>query len=164
MQRFWICMVLCVVYVHVTDGAEPLTPSAQRALTVAQEAFTPAWAPCGDSLTTQVLMPGGTEPFGFHQIEPVAWSVEQVYLPFSNNSKPSTEKIYQVSAYTTRYRSWHGTWAPWNTGTAWEVGNIEIFNARVTLPHKGAQTHASQYFVFTSGAFRKPLCKNIPSG
>jgi hypothetical protein len=27
-----------------------------------------------------VLMPGGTEPFGFHQIEPVTWRVEQVYL------------------------------------------------------------------------------------
>ena len=83
-------------------------------------------------------MHGGTEPFGFHQIEPVAWRVEQVYLPFSNNSKPSTEKIYQVSAYTKRYRSWQGTWAPWNTGTEWEVGNIEIFNARVTLPDRGA--------------------------
>lgn len=164
MKRLWIGVVLGVVWAHITAGAEPLTPSAQRALTVAQEAFTPAWAACGDSMTTQVLMPGGTEPFGFHQIEPVAWRVEQVYLPFSNNSKPSTEKIYQVSAYTKRYRSWQGTWAPWNTGTEWEGGNIEIFNARVTLPDKGAQTHASQYFVFTYGAFRKPLCNNIPSG
>ena len=110
MKRLWIGVVLGVVWAHITAGAEPLTPSAQRALKVAQEAFTPAWAACGDSMTTQVLMPGGTEPFGFHQIEPVAWRVEQVYLPFSNNSKPSTEKIYQVSAYTTRYRSWHGTW------------------------------------------------------
>jgi hypothetical protein len=164
MKRFWIGVVLCVICAHGTQGAEPLTPSAQRALTVAQEAFSPAWAPCDDSVTTQVLMPGGTEPFGFHQIAPVTWRVEQVYLPFSNNGKPNTEKIYQVSAYTTRYRSWHGTWAPWNSGTAWEAGNIEIFNVRVTLPDKGAQTSASQYFVFMDGAFRKPLCKNIPSG
>ena len=164
MQRFWIGVVLWVICAHGIQGAEPLAPSAQRALTVAQEAFTPAWAPCDDSLTTQVLMPGGTEPFGFHQIAPVTWRVDQVYLPFSDNGKPSTEKIYQVSAYTTRYRSWHGTWAPWNSGTAWEAGNIEIFNARVTLADTGAQTSASQYFVFRDGAFRKPLCKNIPSG
>src|SRR4051812_45617640 len=117
MKRSWIGVVLCAICAHGTQGAEPLTPSAQRALKVAQEAFTPAWAPCGDSMITQVLMHEGTEPFGFHQIAPVAWRVEQVYLPFSNNSKPSTEKIYQVSAYTTRYRSWQGTWAPWNTGT-----------------------------------------------
>jgi hypothetical protein len=88
MKRLWIGVVLGVVWAHITAGAEPLTPSAQRALTVAQEAFTPAWAACGDSMTTQVLMPGGTEPFGFHQIEPVAWRVEQVYLPFSNGSSP----------------------------------------------------------------------------
>jgi hypothetical protein len=46
----------------------------------------------------------------------------------------------------------------------WEEGKIEIFNARVTIPEKGSLTHASQYFIFTYGEFRKPLCKNIPSG
>ena|SRR5437016_11801999 len=79
--------------------------------------------------------------------------------------KGSKEKIYQVSAYTPRYHSWvGGTWTPWNTGMPWEEGKIEIFNARVTIPEKGLSTHASQYFIFTYGAFRKPLCKNIPSG
>jgi hypothetical protein len=50
MKRLWIGMVLCVVYVHFADGAEPLTPHAQRALKVAQEVFTPMWAPCGDTV------------------------------------------------------------------------------------------------------------------
>jgi len=85
--------------------------------------------------------------------------------PLSSNGKGGKEKIYQVSAYTARYRSWSsGTWTPWNTGMPWETGKIEIFNARVTLSEKGANTHATQYFIFTYGAFRKPLCKNIPSG
>ena len=33
-----------------------------------------------------------------------------------------------------------------------------------TLPDHEAHTHAAQYFVFTDGTFRKPLCKNIPAG
>ena len=45
MKRFWIGVVLCAICAHGTQGAEPLTTSAQQALTVAQEAFTPAWAP-----------------------------------------------------------------------------------------------------------------------
>jgi len=84
--------------------------------------------------------------------------------PLAYDGTGRQEKIYQVSAYTTRYRSWGGTWTPWNTGRPWEQGNIEIFNARVTLPDHGAHTQAAQYFVFTDGAFRKPLCKNIPAG
>ena len=122
MKRLWIGVVLGVVWAHITAGAEPLTPSAQRALKVAQEAFTPAWAACGDSVTTQVVMPGGTEPFGFHQMQPVVWTVEEVYLPCPTTASRAPEKIYQVSAYTTRYRSWGGTWAPWNTGKPWEQG------------------------------------------
>lgn len=163
MQGFWIGVVLCVVYAHITVGAEPLTPHAQRALRVAQEAFTPLWAPCGDTVSTQVLPQGGSASFGFYQMAPVVWQVEEVY-PMSSDGKGGKEQIYQVSAYTARYRSWRGTWTPWNTGMPWEAGNIEIFNARVTLPDTGAHTHASQYFIFTDGAFRKPLCTNIPSG
>ncbi len=163
MNRLWICMVLCVVCVPVTDGAEPLTPSAQQALKVAQDAYTPLWAFCGNTVNTQAFLQGGRESFGFHQIAPVLWQVEEVY-PMSSDAKGGREKIYQVSAYTARYRSWRGTWTSWNTGMPWEAGKIEIFNARVTLPDKGASTHASQYFIFTYGAFRKPLCKNIPVG
>jgi hypothetical protein len=163
MQRFWIGVVLCVVWAHCTQGAEPLPPPAQRALKVAQDVFTPAWVPCGDSVTTQVLPQGGRDAVGFHQIQPVVWTIEEVY-PLSSDGKGRQEQTYQVSAYTTRYRSWGGTWTPWNTGMPWEQGNIEIFNARVTLPAKGAPTHAAQYFIFTEGALRKPLCKNIPAG
>jgi hypothetical protein len=163
MQRFWIGVVLCVICVHVADGAEPLTPHAQRALKVAQAAFTPMWAPCGDTVSTQAFLQGGRESFGFYQMAPVVWQVEEVY-PMSSDGKGGKEKIYQVSAYTARYRSWSGTWTPWNIGMPWEAGKIEIFNARVTLPDKGAHSHASQYFIFTYGAFRKPLCTNIPSG
>src|SRR5213080_2187013 len=90
---------------------------------------------------------------GFHQMEPVLWQIEAVY-PLSSDGKGSKEKIYQVSAYTPRYHSWvGGTWTPWNTGMPWEEGKIEIFNARVTIPEKGLSTHASQYFIFTYGAF-----------
>ena len=163
MQRFWIGVVLCMVCVHFADGAESLTPHAQRALKVAQEAFTPMWAPCGDTVNTQAFLQGGRKSFEFYQIAPVVWQVEEVY-PMSSDGKGGKEKIYQVSAYTARYRSWRGTWTPWNTGMPWEAGKIEIFNARVTLPDTGAHTHASQYFIFTDGAFRKPLCTNIPSG
>jgi hypothetical protein len=35
MKRLWIGVVLGVVCAHITAGAEPLTPSAQRALKVA---------------------------------------------------------------------------------------------------------------------------------
>src|SRR5438445_13663580 len=87
------------------------------------------------------------------------------FTHFPPMERGSKEKIYQVSAYTPRYHSWvGGTWTPWNTGMPWEEGKIAIFNARVTIPEKGLSTHASQYFIFTYGAFRKPLCKNIPSG
>jgi hypothetical protein len=96
-------------------------------------------------------------------MQPVVWTIEEVY-PLAYDGTGRQEKIYQVSAYTTRYRSWGGTWTPWNTGRPWEQGHIEIFNARVTLPDHGAHTQAAQYFVFTDGAFRKPLCKNIPAG
>jgi len=163
MKRLWIGVVLGVVWAHITAGAEPLTPSAQRALKVAQDAFTPAWAACGDRVTTQVVLQGGRASFGFHQMQPVVWIIEEVY-PLAYDGTGRQEKIYQVSAYTTRYRSWGGTWTPWNTGRPWEQGHIEIFNARVTLPDHGAHTQAAQYFVFTDGAFRKPLCKNIPAG
>jgi hypothetical protein len=163
MHRLWIGVVLCVVWAHVTQGAEPVTPTAQRALKVAQEAFTPAWALCGDRLTTQVLLPGGRASVGLHQMPPVVWRIAEVYR-MASDGQEGPEQIYQVSAYTTRYRSWDGTWTPWNTGLPWEEGNIEIFNARVSLPAKGAHTHAAQYFVFTDGAFRKPLCTNIPAG
>jgi hypothetical protein len=61
MKRLWIGVVLGVVCAHITAGAEPLTPSTQRALKVAQEAFTPAWAACGDRVTTQVVPQGGRD-------------------------------------------------------------------------------------------------------
>jgi hypothetical protein len=163
MQRLWIGVVLCVIWAHGTQGAEPLPPPAQRALKVAQDVFTPAWAPCGGSVTTQVLPQGGRDAGGFHQMQPVVWTIEEVY-PLASDGQGRQEQTYQVSAYTTRYRSWGGTWTPWNTGMPWEQGNIEIFNARVTLPAKGTPTHAAQYFIFTEGALRKPLCKNIPAG
>jgi hypothetical protein len=163
MQKFLIAVMLCVLWVHVTNGAEPLPPSAQRALKVAQEAYTPLWALCGDTVNTQALLPDGSKSFGFHQMAPVVWEVAEVYLMASDGTG-GKEKIYQVSAYTARYRSWRGTWTPWNTGMPWEVGKIEIFNARVTLPDTGVQTQASQYFIFTDGAFRKPLCTHIPAG
>jgi hypothetical protein len=115
MQRFWIGVVLCVVWAHCTQGAEPLPPPAQRALKVAQDVFTPAWVPCDDSVTTQVLPQGGRDAVGFHQIQPVVWTIEEVY-PLSSDGKGRQEQTYQVSAYTTRYRSWGGTWTPWNTG------------------------------------------------
>ena len=111
MQRLWIGVVLGVVWAHITAGAEPLTPSAQRALQVAQDAFTPAWAACGDRVTTQVVPQGGRVSFGFHQMQPVVWTIEEVY-PLAYDSTGRQDKIYQVSAYTTRYRSWGGTWTP----------------------------------------------------
>jgi len=164
MQRFGMCVALCVVLAHVTHGAEPLPPNAQRALKVVQDAFTQSWAQCGDTVVTQVFPQAGGASFGFHQIEPVSWQIEAVY-PLSSDGKGHPAKIYQVSAYTPRYRSWvGGTWTPWNTGMPWEKGKIEIFNARMTIPAKGLSTHASQYFIFTYGALRKLLCKNIPSG
>jgi len=164
MKRFGICVALCVVFAHFTNGAEQLTPNAQRALKIVQDEFTHSWAQCGDTVVTQVFPHAGGESFGFHQMEPVLWQIEAVY-PLSSDGKGSKEKMYQVSAYTPRYHSWvGGTWTPWNTGMPWEEGKIEIFNARVTIPEKGLSTHASQYFIFTYGAFRKPLCKNIPSG
>ena len=86
MQSFWIGMILCVVCTHVTVGAEPLTPQAQRALKVAQEAFTPVWAPCGDTVSTQVFPHGGSASFGFHQMAPVVWQVEEV-SPMSSDGK-----------------------------------------------------------------------------
>jgi len=79
MKRLWIGVVLGVVWAHITAGAEPLTPSAQRALKVAQDAFTPAWAACGDRVTTQVVPQGGRASFGFHQMQPVVWIIEEVY-------------------------------------------------------------------------------------
>src|SRR4030095_11234380 len=100
-QMVFIVMVLCVICVHFADGAEPLTPHAQRALKVAQVAFTPMWAPCGDTVSTQAFLQGGRESFGFYQMAPVVWQVEEVY-PMSSDGKGGKEKIYQVSAYTAR--------------------------------------------------------------
>jgi hypothetical protein len=86
MKRLWIGVVLGVVCAHITAGAEPLTPSAQRALQVAQEAFTPAWAACGDRVTTQVVPQGGRASFGFHQMQPVVWIIaEVVWSKYSNS-------------------------------------------------------------------------------
>ena len=93
-------------------------------------------------MITQVVPQGGRGAFRFHQMQPVVWTIDEVY-PMSYDGTGRQEKIYQVSAYTTRYRSWGGTWTPWNTGRPWEQGHIEIFNGRVTLPDPGAHTQAA---------------------
>jgi hypothetical protein len=156
-----LCIMGCA---HFADGAGPLTPNAQKALKIAQSQLYKSWMQCDDILVTEVLRDGGGERFGFHAVRPLSWKVEKL-LFISPDGKNSGEEIYKVSAYTPRYRSWiGGQWMPWHTGMPWEEGNIEIFNTRVTIPTQGSPTHASQYFIFTDGIFRKPLCSNVPSG
>jgi hypothetical protein len=141
-----------------------IDPNAHKALTIAQSQLSKSWRQCNAILVTEVWRNGGEGRVGFHVVWPLSWKVEKL-LFISPDGTNSGEEIYQVSAYTPRYRSWiGGQWTPWNTGMPWEEGNIEIFNARVTMPAKGSPTYASQYFIFTDGIFRKPLCNTIPSG